>query len=468
MTTSGVGKAARIAWHWLTNDITLYRDLFRIAVPISVQNLLVTSLNMVDTVMIGQLGAVQIGAVAVANQVYFLLMLFLFGIGSGTSVFTAQFWGRRDVRGIRASLGIGLSAGLMGAVFFTVPALGASRFVIRLYSEDPDVVRLGAQYLSIVGLSYVMTAVSVIFGNVLRSTGNVRLPLLATMISLALNTFLNYVLIFGHFGLPALGVSGAAIATVIARGVEMLIVLTIAYKTNEAAAARPRELLSATGAFVRRFASTTAPVVLNEVGWSLGMTMYTFVYAHMGTEVIAAYNISDTAIRLAFVLFFGTGNAAAVVVGNAIGHGDRQRAQQMADRLLVLMPVAGLLMGGVMFAVSGAVPLLFNVGERSRWISTAILRIFALLIPVKVANLHIIVGILRAGGDTRYSLFLEIGMMWTLGVSFVLLGGLVWHLSAPIVYLLTGTEEIGKAIFGVRRVLSSRWIHEVAAEGTQL
>ena len=457
----------RTAWYWLTSDRTLYRDLFRIAIPISLQNLLVTSLNMVDTVMIGQLGAVQIGAVAVANQVYFLLMVFLFGVGSGTTVFTAQFWGRRDVRGIRASLGIGLSAGLVGAIFFTVPAVSASRFVIGLYSEDPEVVRLGAQYLSIVGVSYLMTAVSVIFGNVLRSTGNVRLPLLATLVSLGLNTLLNYVLIFGHFGLPALGVAGAAIATVIARSVEMTIVLAVTYVTKQAAAARIRELFGATWEFVRRFAVTTVPVVLNEVGWSFGMTMYTFVYAHMGTEVIAAYNISDTAIRLAFVLFFGTGNAAAVVVGNAIGRGDRRRAQQMADRLLVLMPIVGIFMGGVMFAVSGFVPLLFNVGEQSRRISTSILRIFALLIPVKVTNLHIIVGILRAGGDTRYSLFLEIGMMWTLGVTFVLLGGLVWHLSAPIVYLLTGTEEIGKAVFGIRRVLSSRWIHEIAAEPAQ-
>ncbi len=451
-------------WRWLATDGSLYRDLLRIAVPIALQNFLVTSLNMVDTVMIGQLGAVQIGAVAVANQVYFLLMLFLFGVGSGTGVFTAQFWGRRDVRGIRAAMGIGLGAGIVGAVLFTTAGIVAPRFVIGLYSNDPEVVRLGGQYLSIVAVSYVMTAVSVMFGSVLRTTGNVRLPLVATMISLGLNTGLNYLLIFGHFGFPQLGVAGAAIATVIARCVEVLIILFVTYSRGDAAAARPKELLGARWPFIRRFARTTTPVVLNEVGWSLAMTMYTFVYAHMGTEVIAAYNIADTAIRLSFVLFFGTGNAAAVLVGNTIGRGDVDRAQGIADRLLMIVPVVGIFIGAVVFGVSGLVPQLFNVDAAGRELSTTILRIFAFFVPVKVANLHIIVGLLRSGGDTRYSLFLEIGMMWTLGVTFALMGGLWWHLSAPIVYLLTGTEEVVKAIFGTRRVLSRRWIHEVAVE----
>lgn len=467
MTGTQLGTNLRRTWRWLTSDRSLYQNLLRIAVPIALQNLLVTSLNMVDTVMIGQLGAVQIGAVAVANQVYFLLMLFLFGVGSGTGVFTAQFWGRRDVKGIRAALGIGLSVGVAGATLFTAVGVAAPRFVIGLYSNDPEVVRLGGQYLAIVAFSYVMTAVSVIFGNVLRTTGNVRLPLYATMISLALNTGLNWLLIFGRFGFPALGVAGAAIATVIARCVEVLIVLFVTYRRKEAAAAHLGELFSARWPFVRHFARTTTPVVLNEIGWSLAMTMYTFVYAHMGTEVIAAYNIADTAIRLSFVLFFGTGNAAAVLVGNTIGRGEVGRAQGIADRLLVIVPVVGVIIGAIVFAVSGLVPQLFNVDAEGRELSATILRIFAFFVPVKVANLHIIVGLLRSGGDTRYSLFLEIGMMWSLGVTSALLGGLLWQFSAPIVYLLTGTEEVAKAIFGTRRVLSGRWIHEVAAKPIQ-
>jgi putative MATE family efflux protein len=452
------------SWEWIMEDGTLFRDLFRMAIPISVQNLLVTSLNMVDIVMIGQLGPVQIGAVAVANQVYFLLMLFLFGVGSGTAVFTAQYWGKRDVAGIRAAMGLGLSVGMAGALAFSVAATIAPEGIIAIYSTDPAVIRYGGQYLSIVSLSYLATAVSVIFGNVLRSTGNVRLPLLATSISLGLNTLFNYILIFGHFGLPAMGVRGAAIATVFARAVETTIVLTATYRRGEPAAARLKELFNMHWPFVKRFVVTTAPVVLNEIGWSLGMTMYTFVYAHMGTEIIAAYNVADTAIRLSFVLFFGTGNATAILIGNMIGAGRVDHAQRYADRLLVVMPIVGMVVGIVLFAVSGWLPLLFNIGTAGHHLATTILRIHAVLVPIKVANMHIIVGLLRSGGDTRYGLILELSMMWSLGVSLALLAGLVWHLPAPLVYLMTGTEEIGKAVFGIRRVLSGRWIHQITAD----
>lgn len=203
--------------HFLFADKDFFPTLYRLASPIVVQHFIIFSLGLVDILMIGQLGEAAVAAVGIADQIFFLVILLLFGISSGAAIFTAQYWGKKDVARIKSVLGLTLLMGVSGALIFSGVSVAAPRWVIGVYSKDPAVVQLGSAYLQIVGLTYGVTAVTVSYSAVLRSVENVKLPMFASIVALSLNTVLNYGLIFGHFGLPALGVTGAAIATALAR-----------------------------------------------------------------------------------------------------------------------------------------------------------------------------------------------------------------------------------------------------------
>lgn len=445
------------------DDREFYKLLFKLAIPLALQNLIASSLNMVDTIMIGQLGEEQIAAVGLANQIFFLLNLFLFGVCSGAAIFTAQYWGKQDIAGIHKVLGIGLCLGIVTAGVFCLIAFFIPEKALRVFTEDYSVIALGSQYLKIVSLSYVATAVTFVYAFILRSTGQVKLPMIISAASLGFNSLLNYMLIFGHFGFPVLGVQGAAIATVAARILEMVVLLVAIYAGKYAPAAKLNEMFNFSMDFVKPFLFTTIPVILNEALWSLGVTMYMIVYARMGTEVVASANIASTIERLAMVLFIGMGHASSVMVGNQIGASDEEKAYLYARKLAVLGPFLGIFMGGALIITSGWILSVFNVSLVVRNATHKILFVLALIMPIKIFNMINIVGILRSGGDTKFSLFLDTCGVWLIGVPLAFIGGLVLHLPIQWVYVLVVLEEVVKCIIGVNRLKSKKWINNLAS-----
>lgn len=248
-----------------------WRKMITLAAPIALQNLVATLLNLVDTLMVGQLGDAAIAAVGLANQLFFLLMLFLFGISSGSAIFMAQYWGKRDLRSIHRVQGLCLALSTLLSLVFGLVGLTAPRWVLSLFSNDPEVVVLGAEYLRIAAIGYLPTAVTQVYASALRSTEQVRAPMAVSIVALGANTTLNYLLILGHMGFPRMGVSGAALATIIARGVECALLLLIVYGKQMTAAAPIRDMLNQRREFYPRFFKTTTPVILNEGLWALGV-----------------------------------------------------------------------------------------------------------------------------------------------------------------------------------------------------
>ncbi|MFP4153059.1 MAG: MATE family efflux transporter [Alkalispirochaeta sp.] len=448
-------------------SLSFLPHLIRLALPIALQALMMTVLNLVDTVMVGQLGEVQIGAIALGNQIFFLLMLFLFGVGSGGAVFASQYWGRRDVHGVRRSMAIALIVGVAGATLFTLVGELIPRTLLSLFSSDGAVLDEGTGYLRIVALSYIFTAVSISYAHGLRSIGDTRLPMYATAVSIVLNIVGNYALIFGAFGFPALGVRGAAISTAIARLVEVAIILTVVYRRNGPTAVRGADFRSLDRAFATAYFNRALPVIVNEILWSTGFVLYTVVFGRMGTSFLAAYNISDTVGRLMLVFFIGTGNATAVLIGNMIGAGRSEEAEQVGKTILRLAPIVSGVVGIVVFfVVAPLVPYLFSVSPEVRRLVTQFQQMFAILIVAKAMNIHVIVGILRGGGDTRYALAIDILPLWFIGVPAAFIAGLVLAVPAPMVYLALNMEEITRAIIGWRRVNSGVWVNDLVGEGS--
>ncbi len=442
-------------------DRVFFATLFTVGWPIALQHGFVTALNLLDTLMVGQLGEVQIGSVALGNQLFFLVMLFLFGIGSGSAVFVAQYWGKRDIPGIRRSLGLSMRIAIPGSLIAATIVTAAPRVLLGLFTADEAVIGLGIGYVRMVAPSYLFTALTIVLGSALRATGEVRLPLRMTVIALGMNALLNYVLIFGVGPIPALGVFGAAVGTTVSRGLEAFLLITAMVKRKHPLVGPLRDYLTSTRALTKRFFTVTSPVVMNEILWSGGMTMYTLVYARMGTAELAASNIAETVIRLTFVVFMGSAGAAAVILGNDIGAGNLGKASRDARRFIVLAPIAGIGFGLLLAAVSPFVPLMYQVSESVRTDVTRMLLVIACVVPIKSLNLHGVVGIMRSGGDTTFAMVTEGSMLWGIGVPLAAVTGLV--LGWPIYFVLAATqvEEIGKFLLMIRRILTGRWIHRV-------
>lgn len=445
----------------MLKDRFYYTTLLRIAFPIVAQNFITSSLNLIDVAMIGQLGETAIASVGLANQIFFLLILMLFGTYSGVGVFTAQLWGKGDLPGIHKVQGIGLGIGLTGSLVFTLLAQLAPRAVLGFYSEDPAVIIAGSSYLRIVSLAYMITAVTFAFSSVLRNTGYVRVPMVVSIAALSLKTLLNFGLIFGNFGLPKLGVEGAAIATLVARIIECALMLSISYIRRLPPAAKLKELVGFDRAFLNRVLKTSLPVLVNETLWSFGITTINMVYGRIGTDAIAAVNIVSSIENLAFVIFMGVSEATGIMIGHRIGAGEESRAFGFARQTLIMSTAGAILLGIGIILLSDFILSFYKLSEASLANAKNILLVIGSLSWIRVGNMTIIVGVLRAGGDTRFSMVLDAGTVWLVGVPLALVSGLVLRLPVYIVYLLVMCEEMVKYGIGLWRVASKRWINNL-------
>jgi putative MATE family efflux protein len=446
-------------------DAEYYRRMLQVGLPIALQQFVMSSLNLVSVMIIGQLGETAIAAVGLGNQIGFLHNLLLFGITSGSAIFTAQFWGKGDIPSIRKVLGLCLSLGMVGGIFFWVVSLFFPELALGIYSKDGAVVVLGSQYLRIFGWAFLLMPVTFSFAAVLRSIGDVRTPLVVSLTALSLNTLLSYGLIFGYFGLPEMGVRGAALAGLIARVLECGGLLALVYRRKGPAAARLRELFQYEGKFVRRIMQRVLPVALNELLWSLGIAAYYVVYARIGTDAIAAMNIASSIDNMAFVVFIGLGNACAIMVGNRIGAGEEEKAYAYAGRSLGLSILGGVLVGGLILVISPLVLSVYKVSPLVIDYTRKILWIVCTCLWMRAANMVIFIGILRSGGDTKFGFFLDAGTIWVVGVPLAALGAFAFHLPVYLVYLLVMMDELTKFVVGTWRYFSRRWIHNLAEIG---
>ena len=439
-----------------------FSEMAKLALPIILQQFMFAALNMVGTVFVGQKGETAVAAVGLAGQAAFLLNLVNFGIVSGAAMFTAQFWGKRDLANLRRVLGMSLGLALLAALFF----ISISQFIpeafLRVYSTDPEVIALGVEYMRIFSWSFLLSSITSCYAMVMRSTGDVITPTLVGAGALALNTLLSWALIFGHLGLPELSINGAAVAAVISRTLECAVLLFFVYRHKAPVAASLRELTDLNAAFMGRILKPMFPVILNELFWSLGITAYSVIYGHMGTESLAAVNIISSVEQVAFVVFIGISNSTSVLVGNRIGAGNEEEAYIYAGRSLGLGAVGGMLMGVVLQLLKWPILSLYNVSPEVIQNASLVMNVSCLFLWVRINNMTAVVGILRAGGDTKFSLFVDGIIIWIVGVPLSALGAFIFHLPVYWVAVCVMSEEMTKWFFGITRYRSRKWINNLA------
>ena len=445
-------------------DPDYFHEVRKIAVPIIIQQLMFSGLNLLGVVFVGQKGDASVAAVGLAGQVAFLLNLVHFGIISGAAMFTAQFWGRRDIPNLRRVLGLCLMLAISASLIFFALAQLLPHQILSIYSKDTTVIELGANYIRTFSWTFLFFGVTFSYALVMRSTGNVKLPTTVSVIALSISTILSYSLIFGKLGLPELGIQGAAVAAVIARAFECIALVTLTYLTKSPVAASLYELTDFDKAFIGKVIRPMMPVILNELFWSLGITTYNIIYGRMGTASFAAMNIVSTIEQVAFVLFIGISNATSVLVGNRIGADKEDEAFVFAGRSIGLGIVGGIIIGLLLQLVKGPILTLYNVSPEVIQNAGHIINVVTFFLWVRVNNMTIVVGILRAGGDTRFSLFLDGIIIWLVGVPMAFLAANVLHLPVYYVYLFAMSEEATKWILGISRYRSRKWINNLAAQ----
>ena len=446
---------------FLTTNKEFYPLLLKLSIPIILQGFLSTALVFVDVLMVGQLGEQAVASVGLGNQFTLIFVMIANACASGTGIFAAQYWGRRYVKHIRQTFTIGLRYSLLIGVVFTIAAVFFSQRIISFYSPDPVVQVEGGHYLHLLGISYIFFSITVVYAATLRSTKLVMLPLIASGIALSLNTFLNYCLILGHFGFPRMGVTGAGISMIIARVVECAIIVSVTRYQKLPMVKRVGNILWAKIKGQREYFRVVFPVVMQNIGWVLGISLYMKIYASISTGSLAAVNISETLEKMGFMAFVSMANACAIMIGNAIGAGRDDLARDYSRKLLFIGVVGAMFIGAIIVTIRPSVIQLYNLDAEGVRNVSYLMLFMACVMWVKASNVIFNGGILRGGGDTKYSMFIDIGGVWLVGLPMGYIAAFVLNLPIYFVVLCVYCEEFVKMIVGFQRFLSNRWLRNL-------
>lgn len=449
-----------------------WRVTISLALPVAIQNVLTSSFQLVDTMMVSRLGDVTLSAVGMAAQWGWLGFVMIFGLCSGMSVFVSQYWGIKDLKGIRRVLGIGILSSLVFSLVFLLVAFFAPGWVLRLFNKDAAVIAVGCQYLRIVCFSYPAVALTNILSVVLRNTERVKLPMYVSMCTTIANAIVDYGLIFGKFGLPELGVRGAALATCISAWLGPVLILVFSVIEKNVLMGPVKELLAFGPKNLKLFFSRATPVILNEFLWALGILVLNIIYSNQGYEYYAGMTIFRTFADLAFAFFVGLGNACVIMVGKSIGQGKIARSIADARRFSVLTPLAGLLIGLVTIALRHPLISIFATGDSLSELTlhTALTVTVFCSLEQMLRNIPYVqvVGVFRSGGDTLHGMLYDLGSLWLVGIPAALIAAHVFH--APFLAVVIAAylcEDIPKTILCLWHFTSLRWVMPVTPEGRE-
>ncbi len=447
----------------LTESKTFYRSLFRIVTPIALQNLLSAAVSSADVIMLGFVGQTSLAAASLAGQVQFVLLLFFVGMASGLIMLTSQYWGKQDAASIETLAGIAFKLSFCAGLLFAFSAFFFPSRLMHIFTDDAAMIREGAKYLRVVSLSYVLMAPAQIFQAVFKSIERVKTVTALTSMALLLNIVLNAAFIFGWGPLPCMGIRGVALATTIARGVELCACVWVATRIQEIRLTA-RILFRKNPLLLHDFFHFSLPALGNELVWGAAFATYSVILGHLGESIVAANSVVSIMRNLASVLSFGMAYGGAILLGKEMGRGKLARARQDASRLWKITVLAGIF-GGVLILLSR--PILVHVGhlqeEASALLPYLLLSNAASIVGATV-NTVFICGIFRAGGDARFGFVADSIAMWCASLPLGVLCAFMLKLPPVAVYIILYLDEFEKMPFVIRHYRSGKWLMNITRE----
>ncbi|WP_346044792.1 MATE family efflux transporter [Paraclostridium tenue] len=448
----------------MTKDSSFYKSIFSISLPIATQNLITFAISMVDTIMLGRLGEISLSASAIGNNIFFILAVIIFGVGSASSVMGAQYFGKKDIKSIHKVMAIMYRICLLLAILFTFISFVFSKQLISIFTDDKLVIAEGAKYLRIISLGYILYAITSCTITILRSVKTIKISLVVYSVALVINIFLNWVLIFGNLGFPALGVSGAAIATVLSRCSEILVILIFMSKFESKIKFKFKHLKLLDKVMFKDFIKVSTPIILNEFFWSIGSSMICIIVARMGTNVVAANSINNVVNQFATLFIHGLSSASSVIIGNTVGEGNKKKVMEYANTICLLSVFMGILAGLTIYFLRPIAVNLYNISDDTKAIACEIMIATSIVSIFRALSANILMGILRGGGDNRFVFWLEMSFLWFIAIPLGFIAAFVLKLPIVLVFLIIRIDEILKSFIGIFRVIRGKWIHDVTRD----
>ena len=438
------------------------RTMLSLAIPVALQNLLFSSFTLVDTLMIGALGDTPLAAVGMAGKWSWFFNIVLYGFSSGAGVFIAQYFGAGDQRGIHRTYGLVTIGSIAASLLFMASALLMPEVIIGMFTKDPEAIRIASVYLRIIAVSYPFHALAKSAGTLLQSTQKVSIPFIGAACSVATNVVFNALLIFGLCGFPALGVSGAAIASAMAAAVNAAVIFLLGLKQHTHLRAPLAEMLDIRRDFVMSYVRISAPALFNETTWALGNLGYNAIFGHISTEAYAAMTVVKSIEDLTTIAILGLCSSCAVMIGGYVGQGNLEKAKECGRYHLGLTVALSLVIGALVIALRTPIMSLFGVSDVVRGMAAALLVIYGIETAARNVPYMLVCGIFRSGGDTKYGLIVDIISMYLIGLPLTAFVGLKLHASVPVTYLVMYmVEDVFKCFVYGRHFFSNKWIKPV-------
>lgn len=446
-----------------TENRQFYHSLASLVIPITIQNFITNAVNSADVLMLGYVGQTELSAVSLANQFQFLLSGLFFGISSGVTMLASQYWGKKDTDSIQAVMGIAIKIAAVITSTLAIGAIAAPEMLMRIYTDNGELISIGVTYLRIIGISYVCLSFSQVYLCALRSVERAQLSTVISTSALLVNIVLNAVFIFGIGGLPKLGVIGVAIGTVTARFLELFLCLADAAK-GKVFRVNLKVMFGRNKMLRQDFLKYSVPALINDCVWTLAFSMYSVIMGHMSADVVAANSVASTVRNLCSILCFALGAGASVLLGIEIGEGKMEEAKRDARRSCYLTLGIGIMTGILILLIRPIVFYFFSLTEQAGEYLNIMLIISTYYVVGQAMNTLLISGVFRAGGDSRFGMICDIIVMWFISVPLGYLAAFVFELPPMVVYFILCLDEFWKIPAVYVHYKKFGWLRDITRE----
>ena len=442
-------------------DKQFYKNVAGITVPIALQGLITTGVNMMDNIMVGKVGETQLSAVSLANQFISIFHIFCMGIGMGASVLVARYFGMKDKDSLKKTVAIMLRLCLTIATIFFVVTIFFPKEIMLIFSEEEDIVSEGIKYLEYSVITYFLLGLSLTSTIVLRNVKQVRIPLYTSIGAFFINIVANYMFIFGKFGAPRMEVAGAALGTLIARIFEFSVICGYLLFKDQEIGFRIRHLFAPVGVLWKEYIRISIPVLISDGILALGNTSVAMVIGHLGKSFVAANSVTMTTQQLSSVVIQGCSQSGAIITGYTLGEGDREKAQRQGYAFMGIGILFGTLSALIILLISGPMINAYELSEETRAIARQLMLSISIIVVFQATNSIMTKGVLRGGGDTKMLMLADNVFLWVTSIPLGLLAGFVWHLSAFWIYFFLKIDQVVKAFWCLIRLNSGKWIKKI-------
>ena len=446
----------------------LYKWVLFLALPMALQNIITFSVGLTDNIMVGSLGELALSGVYVANQLQNILQMLVIGLGAAITVLAVQYWGKRDTDSVKTIIGIAIKFSIGAGLLFFIATLFFPMQILRIFTNEEKVITEGLKYMNIIRFTYIFFSITQVLIASMRCVERVKIGMYVSIVTFFVNVSLNWILIFGHFGAPALGIRGSATATLIARILETIIMIVYVRFIDDKLHLRFKDLLRSNFVLLKDFFRYGLPVVSGDVLWGINIAVQGAIIGRLGETALASVSISTVVFSMIGVAVYGTAGASAIIIGQTVGSGDYDRVKQYAKKLQILFIIIGVISGLVLFVAKDYILLLYNVSGSTIVMATQFLTVLSITMVGTSYQMSSLTGIVRPGGSIYFVLVNDLIFVWLVVIPSALLAAFVFHASPLIVFICLKSDQILKCGVAVVKVNRFKWIRNLTRESVNV